>query len=86
MTAPRYGCGEGFYYSCGGGFSHRHLEESTAERESSRFNKASRLDVAMRQKRGKWEKMKRVWAKEIKRRKGTGEEAKRGQQRARVQS
>lgn len=68
MTAPRYGCGEGFYYSCGGGFSHRHLQESTAGRESSRFNKASRLDVAMRQKRGKWEKMKRVWAKEIKRR------------------
>lgn len=43
-------------------YEERHLEESRAEREGSRLNTASRLDLAMREARyGRWRRGRRCW-------------------------
>lgn len=52
MTTPRYGRGQGFYCRYEGEYNQKQLVESRSEKESSRLNKASRIDQAMGVLRG----------------------------------
>lgn len=74
MTAPRYGWGKGVYCRYEGEHSQRHLEETRAERQSSRLNMASRPHLSSRRERGRTrDEEERVQAEETKK-DGEGEE------------